>query len=54
MHPIYKKNNAKVKKLPDKIKTEAWIEDIFYWLFSIGEVYSDYDFFLKKEKQLQS
>lgn len=54
IHPIYKKNNAKVKKLPDKVKTEAWTEELFYWLFSIGEAYSDYDYFLKKEKQLQS
>ncbi|SFB03763.1 serine O-acetyltransferase [Flavobacterium swingsii] len=54
IHPIYKKNNAKVKKLPDKVKTETWVEEIFYWIFSIGEQYSDYDFFLEKEKQLQS
>jgi serine O-acetyltransferase len=53
-HSIYNRNNSKVKKLPDKVKTEAWVEDIFYWLFSIGEAYSDYDFFLKKESQLQS
>ena len=51
---IYNRNNSKVKKLPDKVKAETWVEDIFYWLFSIGEVYSDYDFFLKKEKRLQS
>jgi serine O-acetyltransferase len=54
IHPIYKKNNAKVKKLPDKVKAEIWVEEIFYWIFSIGEQYSDYDFFLEKEKQLQS
>jgi serine O-acetyltransferase len=53
IHPIYKKNNSKVKKLPDKAKAEAWVEELFYWLFSIGESYSGYDFFLKKEKQLQ-
>lgn len=53
-HPIYTKNNAKVKKIPDKAKAEAWVEDLFYWLFSIGEAYSEYDFFLQKEKQLQS
>ncbi|MGH2664357.1 serine O-acetyltransferase EpsC [Flavobacterium sp.] len=53
IHPIYKKNNSKVKKLPDKIKTEIWVEDLFYWLFSIGESYEDADFFLKKEKQLK-
>ena len=51
---IYNRNNSKVKKLPDKVKAETWVEDIFYWLFSIGEAYSDYDFFLKKEKRLQS
>lgn len=53
-HLIYIKNNTKVKKLPDKAKTEAWVEDLFYWLFSIGEAYSEYDFFIKKETQLQS
>ena len=54
IHPIYQKNNAKVKKLPDKAKTETWIEELFYWIFSIGEEYSDPDFFLEKERQLQS
>ncbi|MES2543871.1 MAG: serine O-acetyltransferase EpsC [Bacteroidota bacterium] len=53
-HPIFKKNSAKIEKLPDKLKAEAWVEELFYWLFSIGEVYSDYDFFLKKEQQLQT
>lgn len=53
IHPIYKKNNSKVKKLPDKVKAETWVEELFYWLFSIGAAYSEYDFFIEKEKQLQ-
>ena len=40
-HPIYIKNNSKVKKLPDKAKAEAWVEDIFYWLFSVSKGYLD-------------
>lgn len=53
-HPIYKRNSREVKKLPDKARTEAWIENIFSWLFSIEESYADYNFFLKKEAELQS
>lgn len=53
-HPIYKRNILEVKKLPDKAKTEAWIESVFAWLFSIGDSYADYNFFLKKEAELQS
>ncbi len=53
-HPIYIKNNSKVKKLPDKAKTEAWVEEVFYWLFSIGERYAHYDYFLRKEAQLKN
>ncbi|ESU28329.1 Serine O-acetyltransferase [Flavobacterium limnosediminis JC2902] len=53
-HSIYIKNNRSEKKLPDKVKTEAWTEAIFHWLFSIGEDYTDYDLFLKKEAQLWS
>lgn len=52
-HPIFNQNKRKIKKLPDKVKVEAWTEAIFYWLFSIGENYSDYDFFLGKEAQLK-
>lgn len=54
IHPIYNRNISKVKKLPDKVKTEIWVEDLFYWLFSIGESYSEAGFFLEKEKQLQA
>ncbi|TGD58913.1 serine O-acetyltransferase EpsC [Flavobacterium humi] len=52
-HPIYNRNNAKVNKLPDKVKAEVWVEGLFYWLFSIGESYSEAGFFLAKEKELQ-
>ncbi|ESU25182.1 serine acetyltransferase [Flavobacterium enshiense DK69] len=40
--------------MPDKAKTETWTEEIFKWLFSIGEDYANYSFFLKKEAQLWS
>lgn len=53
-HPIYSKNIQNTNQLPDKQKAEAWAEAIFHWLFSIGALYSDYDFFLKKEAQLHS
>lgn len=40
--------------LPDKAKTEYWIEEFFKWLFCIGEEYTDYDYFLEKEKELEN
>jgi len=52
-HPIYIKNSRSEKKLPDKAKAEAWTEAIFHWLFSIGENYTDNEFFLWKETQLK-
>jgi len=52
-HPIYKKNTICDYNLPDKIKAEAWVEDLFYWIFSIGKVYSDYDYFINKEAKLR-
>lgn len=52
-HPIYIKNSRSEKKLPDKTKTENWVEEIFHWLFSIGENYTDNEFFLWKEAQLK-
>lgn len=52
-HPIYIKNSRSEKKLPDKAKTENWVEAIFHWLFSIGENYTDNEFFLWKEIQLK-
>ncbi len=51
-HPIYTANYLKCEKLPDKKKTEQWIEEFFQWMFCIGQEYADYDYFVKKEKQL--
>ena len=53
-HSIFKANSLSEKILPDKSKAEAWTKEIFKWLFSIGEDYADYSFFLKKEAQLWS
>lgn len=52
-HPVYTANYLKAGVLPDKVKTEKWIEDCFAWLFCIGEEYADYDYFLSKEKELE-
>jgi serine O-acetyltransferase len=52
-HPIYIKNNRSEKKIPNKSEVEIWVEEIFHWLFSIGENYADDGFFLWKEEQLK-
>lgn len=52
-HPIYTANYIKAGLLPDKAKTADWIEQFFQWLFCIGPEYSDYDYFLSKEKELE-
>ena len=52
-HPIYTANYLKGGLLPDKAKTEYWIEEFFHWLFCIGPQYSNYDYFLEKEKELE-
>lgn len=52
-HTIYTANYLKFGQLPDKEKTEYWIEEFFKWLFCIGEEYADYDYFLAKEKELE-
>ncbi len=52
-HPVYTANYLRSGLLPDKKKTEEWIEELFKWLFCIGEEYADYDYFLAKEKELQ-
>lgn len=52
-HTIYTANYLKFGTLPDKEKTEYWIEEFFKWLFCIGEEYADYDYFLTKEKELE-
>lgn len=51
-HPIYTANYLKCQVLPDKKKTEEWIEEFFEWLFCIGQEYADYDYFLVREEQL--
>lgn len=51
---IFEKNKQKVRKLPDKKKVEAWTEAVFNWLFSTGDEYDNYDFFLNKEKELKT
>lgn len=53
-HPVYSANYLKFGVLPDKAKTEYWIEEFFKWLFCIGEEYTDYDYFLEKEKELEN
>lgn len=52
-HPVYTANYLKSGLLPDRKKTEEWIEELFKWLFCIGEEYTDYDYFLAKQKELQ-
>jgi serine O-acetyltransferase len=51
-HTIYTANYLKSGVLPDRLKTEEWIEEFFTWLFCIGEKYADYNYFLAKEKEL--
>lgn len=51
-HPVYTSNYLKSGILPDRQKTEEWIEKFFKWLFCIGEEYADYNYFLKQEKEL--
>lgn len=53
-HPIYTANYLKSGMLPDRAKTEFWVEEFFKWLFCIGEEYADYDYFLAKEKELEN
>ena len=52
-HPIYTANYLKAGLLPDKARTEYWIEEFFHWLFCIGPQYGNYDYFLEKEKELE-
>ena len=53
-HPVYTVNYLKSGALPDKQKVGYWIEEFFQWLFCIGPQYSNYDFFLEKERELYS
>lgn len=50
---IFERNKQKVRKLPDKKKAEAWTEAVFNWLFSIGDAYDNYNFFLSQEEKLK-
>lgn len=52
-HPIFDFNTARCGHLPDKRLAEDWIESLFYWLFSVGEDYSDLKFFLAREADLR-
>lgn len=52
-HSVYTANYLKAGVLPDRSKTENWIEEFFKWLFCIGEEYADYDYFIAKEKELE-
>lgn len=52
-HPVYTANYLKAGILPNREKTEYWIEEFFKWLFCIGEEYADYAYFKVKEKELQ-
>jgi serine O-acetyltransferase len=53
-HPVYTSNYLKAGQLPDKAKTEYWLEEFFHWLFCIGSHYADYNFFLEKENELET
>jgi serine O-acetyltransferase len=52
-HPVYTANYLKAGILPDKAKTENWLEEFFNWLFCIGPQYADYEYFLRKEQELE-
>ena len=53
-HPIYTANYLKAGVLPDKAAMEGWIEGFFQWLFCIGPQYADYQYFLQKERELET
>ena len=52
-HPLYTSNYLKSGVLHDKQQTGLWAESFFQCLFCIGLQYSDYDFFLDKEAELE-
>lgn len=52
-HAVYIANYLKAGLLPDRCRTENWIEEFFKWLFCIGEEYADYGYFIAKEKELE-
>ena len=53
-HPIYRLNYLKSENVPDKIQVEGWTVEFFQWLFCIRREYSDYDFFIQKEAELEA
>ncbi len=52
-HPVYTSNYLKSGILPDRAKTEYWLEETFKWLFCIGPEYADYNHFLSKQTELE-
>ncbi|OYQ38369.1 serine acetyltransferase [Flavobacterium cyanobacteriorum] len=52
-HPVYTANYLKCELLPDKVKTEQWLEKFFRWLFCIGPQYADYKFFVNEKEELE-
>ncbi len=53
-HPIYTANYLRSGSFPDKEKTEYWLEGFFKWLFCIGPEYTNHDYFLEKEKEMDN
>lgn len=52
-HPIYSKNYINSGVLPDRGLTGKWAERFFEWLFCIGSKYAEYDYFERREKELE-
>jgi len=52
-HPIYTANYLKSGALPDMRHVGQWMEDLFQWLFCIGSQFADYDYFERREKELE-
>lgn len=53
-HPIYIANYLKSGVLPDMRHVGKWMEDLFQWLFCIGPQFADYDYFVQREKELET
>ncbi len=53
-HPIYTANYLKSGVLPDMRHVGQWMEDVFQWLFCIGPQFADYDYFERREKELET
>ena len=50
---IFDMNARKCGPLPDRARTELWVETLFHWLFSIGEPYEDLEYFMATARQLR-